>query len=88
MSSLLQATLAKRSQAPARGCGAGDRPRRHAPVRSHPRPEGGRPTLEQTLQSVWEGLHADGAAECPACYARMELAGAAGACGDCGSELA
>jgi hypothetical protein len=54
----------------------------------HPaRPDGGgRLTLEQRLDSVWEGLRAGGAAECPVCHGRMEGAGP-GRCRDCGSEL-
>ena len=54
-----------------------------APVRREParapetfdlRPEpagGGRLTLEQRLDGVWEGLLAAGAAECPLCTERM-----------------
>ena len=49
---------------------------------------GGRLTLEQVLDSVWEGLHADGAAECPVCRARMERTAAGGACVGCGASLA
>ena len=50
---------------------------------------GGRLTLEQRLDSVWEGLCADGAAECPICRGRVtHVAGAAAAqCGDCGTSL-
>lgn len=47
---------------------------------------GGRLTLEQRLDSVWEGLHAGGAAECPVCHGRM-AAGAPACCGDCGACL-
>jgi hypothetical protein len=36
--------------------------------------DGGRLTLEQKLASVWEGLHAGGAAECPVCHGRMHRA--------------
>ena len=37
-----------------------------APLRGAPRSVGGDGlTLEQLLDSVWEGLRADGAAECP-----------------------
>jgi len=35
--------------------------------------DGGRLTLEQKLESVWEGLHADGAADCPVCQGRIVL---------------
>jgi hypothetical protein len=50
---------------------------------------GGRLTLEQRLDGVWEGLHADGAAECPLCRGRMARAAgeAAAACVDCGARL-
>ena len=47
---------------------------------------GGRLTLEQRLDGVWEGLRADGVAECPVCHGRMEGPGPA-RCRDCGSEL-
>jgi hypothetical protein len=50
--------------------------------------DGGRLTLEQRLDGVWEGLHAAGAAECPVCGARMEAtSGGGGLCGGCGSTL-
>ena len=50
--------------------------------------DGGRLTLEQRLDGVWEGLHAAGVADCPVCNARMEGAGDGTArCGGCGSEL-
>ena len=50
--------------------------------------DGGRLTLEQRLDGVWEGLHAAGAAECPVCGGRMEDAvDGAGHCGGCGSSL-
>jgi hypothetical protein len=48
---------------------------------------GGRLTLEQRLDSVWEGLRTVGAAECPVCHGRMEGPGPS-RCRDCGSELA
>ena len=50
--------------------------------------DGGRLTLEQRLDGVWEGLHAAGAADCPVCGAQMEGAGNNTArCGGCGSTL-
>jgi hypothetical protein len=50
--------------------------------------DGGRLTLEQRLDGVWEGLHAAGVADCPLCGARMESSGdGAGRCGGCGSTL-
>jgi hypothetical protein len=47
---------------------------------------GGRLTLEQRLDSVWEGLRTDGAAECPVCGGHMECLERA-RCKGCGSEL-
>jgi hypothetical protein len=54
------------------------------------RSDGGRLTLEQRLDRVWEGLLAAGAAECPMCGAEMERApaGDAGSCTGCGTTLA
>jgi hypothetical protein len=52
------------------------------------RSDGGRLTLEQRLDRVWEGLLAAGAADCPVCGGDMERSEAAGRCGDCGSSLA
>jgi ribosomal protein L37AE/L43A len=50
--------------------------------------DGGRLTLEQRLDGVWEGLHAAGVADCPVCGARMEGVGDGSArCGGCGSTL-
>ena len=48
---------------------------------------GGRLTLEQRLDSVWEGLQAGGAPDCPVCRAELGPLGAADAsrCGGCGS---
>ena len=68
------------------GAPGGDAMRRR--LAGHPaRPVGGgRLTLEQRLDSVWEGLRADGAAECPVCSGRMEGSGPA-RCHDCGSTL-
>jgi hypothetical protein len=51
------------------------------------RSDGGRLTLEQRLDRVWEGLRAAGAADCPLCGAGMELAGDVGRCGGCGTTL-
>ena len=48
---------------------------------------GGRLTLEQRLDSVWEGLHAGGAPDCPVCRARLHPGGRLGHCGGCGSIL-
>jgi hypothetical protein len=52
--------------------------------------DGGRLTLEARLDSVWEGLHADGAADCPVCGSTMTAAAAPGhaaRCGTCRSRL-
>jgi ribosomal protein L37AE/L43A len=50
--------------------------------------DGGRLTLEQRLDGVWEGLRAAGVAECPVCAHRMEAAGdGVGRCGGCGTTL-
>jgi ribosomal protein L37AE/L43A len=50
--------------------------------------DGGRLTLEQRLDGVWEGLHAAGAAECPLCGSRMSPTGdSVGQCGGCGSQI-
>ena len=67
--------------------------RRERPVPARARREeqacsdGGRPTLEQRISRVWEGLHAAGAAECPVCRGRMERSGAGGLCRACGAAL-
>jgi hypothetical protein len=61
-----------------------ERMRRERSIRS----DGGRLTLEQRLEGVWEGLHAAGVADCPMCGSRMEGAGdGTGSCGGCGSVL-
>jgi ribosomal protein S27AE len=51
------------------------------------RSDGGRLTLEQRLDRVWEGLLAAGAADCPLCGSEMERHGDAGRCGSCGTTL-
>ncbi len=50
---------------------------------------GGRLTLEQRLDGVWEGLSAGGAAECPLCRGRMARRADEGfaRCADCGASL-
>jgi hypothetical protein len=64
-------------------------PRPVAPARPERfRSEGARlRTLGRRLDSVWEGLRADGAAECPLCGGEMELRAGAGSCSSCGSTL-
>jgi hypothetical protein len=51
--------------------------------------DGGRLTLEARLDSVWEGLRADGAAECPVCGGHIAAGapGHAARCGNCNSRL-
>ena len=49
--------------------------------------DGGRLTLGQLVDSVWEGLHAAGAAGCPVCGGRMERSATVGRCGRCGSAV-
>jgi len=44
-------------------------------------------TLEQRLGGAWQELHDHGAAACPVCGDRVTLAGDAGRCDRCGSEL-
>ena len=50
-------------------------------------PGGGRLTLEQRLERVWEGLAAAGSAACPVCRGVMEGEVDAGACAGCGSRV-
>ncbi len=61
-----------------------ERPRRD---RSGCPSDGGRLTLGQMLDGVWEGLRAAGAAICPLCGGRMRRHGAGGTCTGCGSSL-
>jgi hypothetical protein len=49
--------------------------------------DGNRLTLEQSLDRVWEGLNAVGAADCPLCGASMQQVTAGGACGGCGTTI-
>ena len=65
---------------------------RNSPERAGPGPAeaqaGGRLTLEQRLDSVWEGLRAGGASGCPVCHGQIgPAAGSAFHCGGCGSVL-
>ena len=58
-------------------------------LRSPDSSDGGGLTLGRKLDSVWEGLRADGAAECPVCHGTM-AAGARGhapRCGSCSTQL-
>jgi hypothetical protein len=50
--------------------------------------DGGRLTLGQKLECVWEGLSAAGAAPCPLCGGRMLRHAEAARCTGCGSTLA
>ena len=61
-----------------------------APREGHEEPtvsDGGRLTLGQLVDSVWEGLYAAGAAGCPVCHGRMERVEGVGRCGRCGSAV-
>jgi hypothetical protein len=49
--------------------------------------DGGRLTLEERLDCVWEGLSAAGAAACPLCGGRMLREIDAARCTGCGSTL-
>lgn len=46
-------------------------------------------TLEQKLDCVWEGLRADGAAECPVCHGTVAQRrnGGPGSCLDCAARI-
>lgn len=75
------------AQGPQRRSGRRDDVPRRRQAGCSARPGGSdRLTLELRLDSVWEGLRAEGAAECPVCRGRMEGTGPAH-CADCGSEL-
>ena len=52
-----------------------------------PRSGGGRLTLEDQLEQIWEGLLAVGAAECPVCVGALEAGNGHAACRSCGSIL-
>jgi len=49
---------------------------------------GERPTLENRISRVWEGLLAAGLAECPVCGGELRLIAGAGQCARCESVLA
>jgi hypothetical protein len=49
--------------------------------------DGDRLTLEERISSVWEGLVAAGAGECPVCRSRMEWIADHGRCSICGTRL-
>ena len=63
--------------------------RADASLRSPDSSGGGGLTLEARLDCVWEGLRADGAAECPLCGGQMTAgpAGQAARCDGCRSRL-
>ena len=50
--------------------------------------DGGRLTLEEQLERLWEGLSAVGVADCPMCGNRMEHTGSEARCTSCGTTLA
>ncbi len=78
----------ERSELCARPIGReGGSPERLVPTRPDAQ-AGGRLTLEQLLDSVWEGLRAGGTAECPVCDGPMQRTGPGGArCGRCGTTM-
>ncbi len=50
--------------------------------------DGSRLTLAQSLSSVWEGLRAVGAADCPLCGVQMvRIDSGVGACTGCGTTM-
>jgi hypothetical protein len=49
--------------------------------------DGGRLTLGQRLDGVWEGLRAAGEAICPLCGGAMHRHGGGGSCGRCGTRI-
>ena len=51
--------------------------------------DGGRLTLGRKLECVWEGLRADGAAECPVCHGTIvpRGSGSSGYCRDCDARI-
>jgi hypothetical protein len=63
--------------------------RADASLRSPDSSGGGGLTLEERLDCVWEGLRADGAAECPVCGGpmRAQTQGRTARCSGCRSQL-
>ena len=63
--------------------------RADASLRSPDSSGGGGLTLEARLDCVWEGLRADGAAECPVCHGQFTVGspGHAARCGTCSTQL-
>ena len=49
--------------------------------------DGGRLTLGQRLDGVWEGLRAAGVAICPLCGGAMRRHGTGGSCTRCGTKI-
>jgi len=60
---------------------------REAGHEPHPRSGGDRLTLEASLERIWEGLLAAGAAECPICGGALEWSRHGGACSGCDSRI-
>jgi hypothetical protein len=69
---------------PARGAGAILAPE---PVERPAAPAGGRLTLEQRLDRVWDALLTVGSTACPVCAGRMERDPAGGSCAGCGGRI-
>jgi hypothetical protein len=63
--------------------------RASAPLEPDERSDGGRPTLGQKLDRVWEGLTAAGIASCPMCSGEMHRDERLprGSCSACGTTL-
>ena len=72
---------------------APDRPRKNFDLerqrrdRSGCHSDGGRLTLGQRLDGVWEGLRAAGEATCPLCGGGMKPRAGGGQCGRCGTTI-
>jgi hypothetical protein len=49
---------------------------------------GGRPTLEELLDTTWRAARADGEADCPICHEAMHAEGDLARCDACGTTLA
>jgi len=61
-----------------------------APLRlvpAHPADDVRDLTLGRLLDGAWQDLQARSSADCPLCGDLLDLAGDAGRCRDCGSEL-
>jgi hypothetical protein len=48
---------------------------------------GGRPTLEELLDTTWRNARAAGTADCPVCHATMHHSDGTARCESCGTTL-